>query len=160
MHKIFGVDFGGVINDKAYDDTDVSFFGPRFLETPAVDGAFDALNALNRRFDSVYIVSTCMEKTEKKTREWMQHNSFYSKTGIPAENVYFTRERQHKAEVCKRLGITHFIDDRLEILGYLTGIVEHLYLFKPKAKEVEQHKQYLKKVVVVESWEKLLQKMN
>jgi hypothetical protein len=31
--------------------------------------------------------------------------------------------------VCRELGITHFVDDRIEVLQALKGIVPHLFLF-------------------------------
>ncbi len=39
------------------------------------------------------------------------------------------RERPEKAAVCARLGITHFVDDRLDVLTPMRGTVPHLYLF-------------------------------
>lgn len=40
--------------------------------------------------------------------------------------------RADKAAHCAELGITHFVDDRREVLKFLVGIVPHLYLFGPQ----------------------------
>jgi hypothetical protein len=46
---MLGVDVGGVIVDRIRaDGSDTSFFSDRFLETPAVAGAFDTLARLGR----------------------------------------------------------------------------------------------------------------
>ncbi len=46
-----------------------------------------------------------------------------------AEHVRFCRERPQKLPICAELGITHFIDDHMEIMDVLRPIVPHLYLF-------------------------------
>lgn len=38
-------------------------------------------------------------------------------------------ERRDKALHCHELGVTHFIDDRLDVLEHLRGFVPGLYLF-------------------------------
>src|SRR6185369_12095724 len=53
---------------------------------------------------------------------------FFDRTGIPPGHVHFVRERLDKAPVCQRLGVTHFVDDRLDVLAHLET-VEHRYLF-------------------------------
>lgn len=39
------------------------------------------------------------------------------------------RKRPEKAQHAKQLGLTHFIDDRLDVLSHLRPIVPHLYWF-------------------------------
>lgn len=38
-------------------------------------------------------------------------------------------ERPQKAQHCRELAITHFIDDRWHVLEHLEGVVRHRYLF-------------------------------
>ncbi|WP_203920757.1 hypothetical protein [Rugosimonospora africana] len=111
-------------------DEDTSFFGDRPLQTPAVAGVFDALAALTvQPFASrVHLVSKAGPKVAANTRAWLTHHDFFDRTGIPAANLHFVRERRDKAPVCQRFGITHFVDDRLDVLAYLEE-VEHRYLF-------------------------------
>jgi hypothetical protein len=111
-------------------DEDTSFFGSRPLETPAVDGVFEALAALaGPAFEGrVHLVSKAGPKVAANTRDWLSHHDFFARTGIAAGHVHFVRERRDKAPVCERLGITHFVDDHLDVLAHLTS-VEHRHLF-------------------------------
>jgi hypothetical protein len=111
-------------------DEDTSFFGTRPLETPAVAGVFDVLAALTvQPFDGrVHLVSKAGPKVAANTSAWLAYHEFFERTGIPATHVHFVRERRDKAPVCDRLGVTHFVDDRLDVLALLET-VEHRYLF-------------------------------
>ncbi|MFC0115730.1 hypothetical protein [Kibdelosporangium aridum] len=130
-----GVDFGRVINDGAShpggDDT--VFLSGTFedaMRTPAMPGAFETLARLTELFDGkVWIVSKAGERIENRTRQWLDYNGFWTATGISPANARFCRKRPEKAVHCKRLGITHFIDDRQDVLRHLRDTVEHLYLF-------------------------------
>ncbi|WP_125530554.1 hypothetical protein [Streptomyces sp. WAC 06725] len=124
-----GVDVGGVIIARAGDE-DTSFFGKRPMLTPPVEGAFDCLALLaETRFGSgVHLVSKAGPRTASLTRSWLHHHDFFERTRIAPENMHFVQERGAKAEVCARLGLAHFIDDRLDVLRSLKT-VEHKYLF-------------------------------
>ncbi|MEE6264006.1 hypothetical protein [Plantactinospora sonchi] len=128
---ILGVDVGGVIVALAGREEDTSFFGSRPLETPATVGVFDALATLTGGpfAGQVHIVSKAGPKVAANTRAWLDHHDFFGRTGISAGNVHFVRERRDKAPVCQRLGITHFVDDRLDVLAHLET-VRHRYLFR------------------------------
>ncbi|MFK3985694.1 hypothetical protein ACI2K4_35695 [Micromonospora sp. NPDC050397] len=125
-----GVDVGGVIVTLVDRDEDTSFFGSRPLETPAVAGVFDALATLTvGPFAArVHLVSKAGPKVAANTRAWLTHHDFFDRTKIPAANLHFVRERADKSPVCQRLGVTHFVDDRLDVLAHL-DTVEHRYLF-------------------------------
>jgi hypothetical protein len=156
-----GIDVGGVIIDRINDKTDTSFFGHNYLATTACPDAFECIRKLTREhfgIENVYLVSKAREKTEKRTKEWLVHHKFYDITGIKPENVYVCRDRDGKAPICKDLGITYFIDDRLEVLGYLTT-VENLYLFQGRSKEIEKHKEHLERVVKVDNWRDVTSKI-
>ncbi|HEY7064312.1 MAG TPA: hypothetical protein VII06_22740 [Chloroflexota bacterium] len=157
MEPILGVDVGGVIIDRVDDAADTSFFGDNYLQTTAVPGAFAALERLNagRFAGRVYLVSKCGARVQAKTLAWLQHHGFYAATGIAPEHVHFCRKRADKADVCAALGITHFVDDRLEVLSYLET-VPALYLFRPDADEVARYADFLPQVRQVASWDELL----
>jgi hypothetical protein len=127
--RLLGVDIGGVIIEPADDDEDTSFFGPNYLHTPPVLGAFDALAALGGAFDAVHLVSKCGEDTSRRTLEWLAHHDFAGRTGIGPDRVHFCRTRAEKGPIAADLGLTHFVDDKLEVLGYLTTVA-HRYLFR------------------------------
>ena len=152
-----GVDIGGVLIDRVNDDADTSFYGDNYLQTTAVKGAFDALAKLSaQRFGHhIHLVSKCGPRVEQKSRDWLDHHDFFRSVGIVPANLHFCRQRQDKAPICEALGLTHFIDDRLEVLSYLKT-VPNLYLFHPTASEVEKHVRHLHRVHRVESWDDVL----
>jgi hypothetical protein len=76
----------------------------------------------------VHLVSTAGPKVSANTRAWLQHHRFFERTGVAEARLHFVRKRREKAPVCERLAITHFVDDRAEVLFHLTT-VEHRYLF-------------------------------
>jgi hypothetical protein len=119
-----------VIVALAAGDEDTSFFGSRPLETPATAGAFEQLAILTAGpfAGRVHLVSKAGPKVASNTRAWLAHHRFFERTGIAATNLHFVRQRRDKAPVCQRLGITHFVDDRLDVLAYL-DTVEYRYLF-------------------------------
>lgn len=125
-----GVDVGGVIVTLAGRDQDTSFFGTRPLETPAVDGVVEALATLTAGTFAgrVHLISKAGPKVATSTWDWLFHHDFFTRTGIPDRNVHFVRDRRDKAPVCERLGLTHFVDDHLDVLAHLTT-VEHRHLF-------------------------------
>lgn len=151
--EILGVDIGGVIIDRVNDGTDTSFFSENYLQTTAVPEAFSTLKDLveNRFGKNVHLVSKCGRKVSEKTLKWLAHHSFYDLTGIEQDHVHFCRERHEKAGICERLGITHFVDDRLEVLGNLMT-VGSLYLFQPRPDEISKFARHLRRVTQVNSW--------
>jgi hypothetical protein len=125
-----GVDVGGVIIDRVAEGSDTSFFGSQPLLTPSVEGVFEALEVLaGGPFEGrVHVVSKAGPKVAGNTRAWLEHHELFRRTGIPAGNLHFVRKRADKAPVCARLGVTHFVDDRLDVLGHLETVA-HRYLF-------------------------------
>jgi hypothetical protein len=153
---VLGVDIGGVIIDRANDRSDTSFFGEDFPRTTPVPGAFTALRQLNRRSAGrVFLVSKCGTGTERRTRRWLRYHRFRTATRIPTRNLRFCRERREKVGKCRDLGVTHFVDDRLEILG-LPEDVAHRFLLNPSLEEVQRYEGYLPRVRRVASWGELL----
>lgn len=134
-----GIDFGRVIMCPIKNGIqDTSFLGRSFSEamkTPASTGAIECIGKLVQRYNGhVFIVSKCGESVEKKTRGWLRNNEVYAKTGLLRERVHFCTKRKAKAPICNRLGITHFIDDRADVLSHMVGIVPNLYLFGEQTK--------------------------
>ncbi len=127
---VLGVDIGGVIVDRVAPGCDTSFFGRRPLDTPVVDGAIEALGQLAREpFQwRVYLVSKARSTTSATTREWLEHIDFFGRTQIPRHNLHFVSDRADKAPICERFGVSHFVDDRLDVLDVLTT-VRFRYLF-------------------------------
>lgn len=155
--EALGVDVGGVIIQPTDDDADTSFFGDHYLRTPAMPGAFDGLAALvaGRFGRAVHLVSKCGEQTEARTREWLAHHDFYRHTRILPENVHFCRTRAAKGPIAAELRLTHFVDDKLEVLSYLSS-VPHRFLFRPRPAEVAAYAEHLSAVHPVASWPELV----
>ncbi len=156
---VLGVDIGGVIIDRINDGTDTSFFSENYLHTTEVPGVFEALRRLvaEKFGDKVFLVSKCGQRTSDKTLAWLEYHDFHRITGVGSDAVHFCRERHQKAPICQKLGITHFVDDRLEILGRL-ATVSTLYLFQPNSKEIRKFAQFLSRVHQVQSWQEILDK--
>jgi len=132
-----GVDIGRVIigGGTVPGGSDTQFFSgdtARMLATPAVPGAFDTLSRLVPRFEQVWLVSKCGERVQRSTRQWLDHHDFATRTGIPRDHIRFCLKRPDKAGHCADLGITHFIDDKIDVHQALHGVVAHRYLFGPQ----------------------------
>ncbi len=148
-----GVDIGGVITDRVNDHTDTSFFGENFLRTTAVPGVFAALATLVDEVfaDSVFVVSKCGPAVQAKSLAWLAHHRFYERTGVRPDHVRFCRRRSDKAAIADELGLTHFVDDRLDVLEPMVGGVGHLYLFRPTDRDRRRSGRY-GGISVVDSW--------
>jgi hypothetical protein len=122
------------------------------LATPEMVGAFESLARLVLLFGgAVWIVSKAGQRIQANTERWLAHRDFYASTGISPDHIRFVRRRADKAAVCTELGITHFVDDRAEVLQYLVGIVPNLYLFGPQDHPTPSH------MVAVPTWESVEQ---
>lgn len=107
------------------------------MASPATAGAFEVIPQLVELFEGrVWIISKCGERTQRKTLAWLDHHDFYGRTGVPRGNVRFCRERAEKVDHCRELGITHMIDDRLDVHQAIRDVVQNLYLFGPQDGDV------------------------
>ncbi len=96
-------------------------FGPDFLMTPEIEGGIDGVAALITAGHVVHLVSKCGPGVQRKTEMWLDARDVFTRTGLPAENVHFVRQRPDKAPVADRLGLDAFVDDRLDVLTTLRG---------------------------------------
>lgn len=152
-----GIDVGGVLTRKG-GKADTFLFGPNYLNAPAVEGALEAVNELAKSpfAGNLWIISKCGHKVECRTRDWLKaHNVDLV---IPEDHWFFCKKRHEKAPIAETLGLTHFIDDRLEVLSYMTTVKKR-YLFQPEAEEVEPRKHVLPQVQIVENWRELLKNL-
>jgi hypothetical protein len=136
-----GIDIGRVIigggdqpgADTAFLDGDER----RAMQTPPIDGAFSAIAELTVAFAGrVWLVSKAGLRVQERTRRWLDVHAFFCMTGVPRTNLRFCRERPQKAEHARELVLTHFIDDRFDVLLALRGIVGRLLLFGPQRRTV------------------------
>lgn len=105
-----------------------------------IDGALAALRRLvDERFgERVHLVSKCGAARQALILQIFEERGFYEQASIARERVHFCRERHQKAPICARLGITIFIDDRVEVLNHLTMVPQRI-AFCPRPNEVMQH---------------------
>jgi hypothetical protein len=151
--KKLGIDIGRVLiaPDAADGRADTSFIGGSMetaLATPPYEGMFEVVPELVELFGGrVWLVSKAGPRVQEKTRQWLDLHRFFERTGIEPSNLRFCLERPQKALHCRELAITHFIDDRADVLACLEGVVPHRFLFGPQKKaHVEQG------VVPVPTW--------
>lgn len=155
MTERFGTDIGGVL--AAHATLEFLEQPGRHLAVPEIEGAFDAVRQLREeKFgDEAYVISMCDEAIEARSREWLTHTNFVERTGVEWDRVIYCRTFAEKAQIAGRLGLTHFVDDRLEVMGGFNN-GERLYLFQPNAKERARFSQHLHKVLEVRSWREIV----
>jgi hypothetical protein len=133
-----GIDIGRVIisGDHGSGKGDTSFFSGNdaaLFATPMVPGAFTAIATLVEHFEGrASLVSKCGPNVAGRSIRWLTHHDFWNVTGISCESVRFCKERREKAGICKQLAVTHFIDDKVDVIASLDGIVENRFLFGPQ----------------------------
>lgn len=152
MIERFGSDIGGVIT--VHGD---QMFGDDYLNTSQIEGAFQTIAEIRQqRFKgNAELISKCGSRVQARTLEWLDHTQFYEATGIDRSQVHFTPDRIGKRAIAESLGITHFVDDRLEVLGHLIGVVDNLYLFNGQTAEIEANKDALPYVTRVQTMPEL-----
>ncbi|MDH3741826.1 MAG: hypothetical protein OER56_09535 [Hyphomicrobiales bacterium] len=129
-----GIDIGRVIMAPVKGGkADTSFLTgnmERAMQTPPSPGAFDGVRALvDASHGQAWLISKAGANVQHKTKQWLREWDFFNETGMPRGNLRFCLRRHEKAHHCSQLKITHFIDDRLDVLEHLRGIVPNLYLF-------------------------------
>lgn len=126
-----GVDIGRVLIHG--DGPDTSFVGGTdddALRTPPLPGALESLARLVELFEGrVWLVSKCGKRVEQRSRAWLAHHDAYARTGLAPERVLFCRDRADKAPLAQKLGLQLFVDDRVDILCSMEGLVAHRFLF-------------------------------
>lgn len=143
---IIGIDLGSTIVDRNTN--------PRYPFP-------DAIRVIKRVVDELcgpkqtFIVSKVNAEQKIWAKQWLFRNRFYNHTGIPMKNIRFCAERSDKAPICKELGITHFIDDRPEVLFYMKDIVQNRILFQGVKCEVEKYSSTIGSIVRVANWQQV-----
>ncbi|TDD44143.1 hypothetical protein E1263_41075 [Kribbella antibiotica] len=131
MNKL-GIDIGRVIINGTTGPGDTSFFAgdtAAMLRTPAVPDAFDTIARLVPLFTDTWLVSKCGPRVQQRSLVWLHHHNFFTHTGIPEANIRFCLKRPQKAIHCTDLGLTHFVDDKPDVIAAVRPVVRHAYLF-------------------------------
>lgn len=130
MH--IGIDLGGVVISELLTKADRERQGISFFEVPPAEGAFKAVASLvaDPRVETVSVISKCKDDTE--LRLWLDIHGFYDETGVNPANLSFCRRHEEKAAIARRLGMTDFVDNRIEVLAHMLPVVPRLYLFSER----------------------------
>eukprot|EP00931_Biecheleriopsis_adriatica_P056170 TRINITY_DN33286_c0_g1_i1.p1 TRINITY_DN33286_c0_g1~~TRINITY_DN33286_c0_g1_i1.p1 ORF type:complete len:834 (-),score=127.09 TRINITY_DN33286_c0_g1_i1:50-2530(-) len=119
-----GIDIGGVLTrDSDPNHPCTSSKGCEWDASWLADGALDAVRKIVQVFgpSNTFLVSKVKPGGDMhcRTEKWLNDLDFCGKTGLPKENVKYCRKMdgpQGKGVVCQKLGISHFIDDKVEVL--------------------------------------------
>ncbi len=157
--EALGIDFGGVILDRSEGAKDPDETG-EYLQTPEVADAIDSIRVLmTQRFaGNAFIISKAKLQNRDKWMNWLNQQRFWERSTMPPENVRFCLKRDEKDAICQELGITHFVDDRLEVLSYMET-VPYRYLLRPNPKEIAQFagRPDLSNVVFCQDWKAVVE---
>jgi hypothetical protein len=129
-----GIDIGRVIIGPTVNGrADTSFLGAQLkdaLRTPPAPGAIEGVAELVARSDGqAWLVSKCGPTVQAKTRAWLDHHDFWARTGMRRDHLRFCLRRPDKAVHARELRLTAMIDDRVDVLTHLAGIVPQRLLF-------------------------------
>jgi hypothetical protein len=136
---VLGLDIGNVIRENATGQF--------------VDGAVDAVRQLVAFLgpDRVFLISKAGLPMQAKSRAFLASSDFFQATGVREANLLFCLERVDKAPLCQRLGITHFVDDHVDVLKHLAS-VEHCLLFRPDDKETLEKARSCPAAITATGW--------
>jgi len=140
--RIVGVDLGNTV-----------FYTKKGVKV-VYDDAFRVIRRLSDDpYVSVAIVSKVNEEQKRRALDWFVTTGFLDKTKLALNQIHFCQERADKAEIATRLGLTHHIDDRPEVMSYMSRDIEK-YLFRPNGDEVVKFYNQLKShtIRVVNTW--------
>ncbi len=100
----------------------------------------------------VFIISRVTPEQKIRARRFVTTEPFRSGTGLPLEQVHFCAERHEKGEICRKLNITHIIDDRPEVMAHMPEHVIHRILFNPDPKDCAEFKVHITNAKIVRDW--------
>jgi hypothetical protein len=183
MIMVVGIDIGGVIldyrdrsqyNRSGVDEREFSTVvvaggasgeGGKPFRTAAVEGAFEGIAQLVATLgaDRVHIVSKAGKSMQEAMLQWLAAADFWGSTGFLRENTHFCLERPQKRTICELYSITHFVDDRTDVLQCLAGPgspTGHLFLFGATPQKIVAVTAHIPpaaaRVFTPQSWKKLV----
>lgn len=94
------------------------------------------------------------DEHEEKVVKVLFDDGFFELTGMLPANTHFCRKREEKAEIARKLGITHHADDQPEVMIHMPFVPNRL-LFRPGQGELEKYYNRLDGVAIKETWEEV-----
>ena len=110
----------------------------------------------------VRIISVCEQELGEKLIEWLFANVFFRRTGLNwtlrevLRYVRFCEAYADKALLAQGFRLTHFVDDRPEVLIPMKGIVRHRFLFNPERDVLAKFQDQLEGITIVWNWKELV----
>jgi len=123
-------------------------------EKTPFDDAFRVIRRFKQAWKNVIIVSRVNEEQKRQSLAWLDKHNFYGVTGIPDYHVFYCAERHEKAIICQQQGVTHFIDDRPEVMSHLAPHI-HKLLFNPIQTDVDKFQDKLILTKIVGNWKEI-----
>jgi hypothetical protein len=156
MHRI-GIDIGRVIIGPVLNGrADTSFLGSGLkdaLKTPPAPGAFAGIADLVARTGGhAWLVSKCGPSVQAKTRAWLDHHQFWDLTGMDRGHLRFCLTRPEKAVHARELRLTAMIDDRVDVLAHLQGLVADRLLFGEQSEPAPAWATHVIDWAAVQAW--------
>jgi hypothetical protein len=135
----FGVDLGGVLWPWVKDVSKEAA-----LHLGCIPAAKTWMTNLVTRIGAknVFIISMVGERAQQMWQEVLEESGFLRDTGILQQNVHWVRSRtgpQGKGPRAEFLGLTHFVDDRADVLVGIRDHFTHRGLTVPKLYLVPPH---------------------
>ena len=130
-----GVDIGRVLMCPTceHDGPDTSFLSGDLaaaLAIPPSPLAFEVIAQLIAATSGhVWLVSKAGRRIRERTKQWLAHHQFFARVGMDPGHLHFCFKRHEKLPIARRLRLTHFIDDRVDVLQPMRGVVSNLWLF-------------------------------
>ena len=140
---IIGIDFGNTIVQTV----------KRHGERKEFPNAIKVITKMAEKHP-IHIISKVDERQMIEVKRWLRDNLFFERTGIPRDHLHFCAERRDKNEICLRLKVTHHIDDRPEVVAFLSNDIKG-YLFRPVPKDVVKFFHSLRNACIVQSWKEI-----
>jgi len=145
-----GMDIGGVIRSKYSESKPVK----EYLATSPLKNAIEVIKNIIELCgaENTFIISKCPMYAEKVIMTWLDDQNVFTDIGFIRSNVHFCRERTDKAKIAKQLGLTYFIDDRVEVLDAMRDIVSYRILFTGGG---NHEKSDDKTIISIDSWDSI-----
>ena len=140
--RILGVDLGNVIIDHfAFGTTRKFLISGDYCKIKPVENSIECIKDLARiSFDKVIIIYNATDFAYSKIQNWLSHWDLTEDINNSSIQIVRSSLGRDKSFDCKRLNVTHFVDDRLEVILKLRNEVKNLYLFRPQDQEVMNNK--------------------
>lgn len=152
-----GVDLGNVIIDHAKFGTTPDYIrNGDYLKIPPVTLALESIRLLlNGGIGTLIVIYNASDVADEKILSWVEH--WVPNDVINDHRFNLTRSigGRDKIRECIEYGITHFIDDRVEVLNFLNGRIPSLFLMNPNPDEKTTHSNETSSYVEVEGWNEL-----